>query len=328
MNKIHIINPFWDAGGGNEWEAIQLYRELLAHGHHETYLWSEYRPVKEFLAMAPIRRIHWQTLRFPKTGTFVFSGVYYYVSRWIELARPRRVIVKYNIHMKDHLEENLDRLSIHGKRPVEIVYCSEHLRDSVDRPGTVEIPLIDIDLFRPAAGDGTARERGAQFVVGRLSRDTPLKHHPEDPGLYRRLAAEGCRVRVMGGTCLADELGDVENIELLPAGSVDAWEFLRSLDCFFYRTDDSLVEGHGRIVTEAMATGLPAVCHTHGGYMAMIASGVNGFLFDTTDEAAETILRLRDDRDLCRRIGTEARRSMEQLFSPEARRRLVEWYEQ
>jgi hypothetical protein len=41
----------------------------------------------------------------------------------------------------------------------------------------------------------------------------------------------------------------------------------------------------GRVVTEAMACGLPVVCHESGGYAEIIEHGRNGFLFDTQQEA-------------------------------------------
>ena len=54
---------------------------------------------------------------------------------------------------------------------------------------------------------------------------------------------------------------------------------------------------------EAMACGLPVVCGRRGGYADYIVHGVNGFLFDTSEQAVALILKLRDDAALRARIG-------------------------
>ena len=66
--------------------------------------------------------------------------------------------------------------------------------------------------------------------------------------------------------------------------------FLLELDCFFYRTSEKYHEAWGRVVTEAMACGLPIVCHDRGGYAEIIDHGRNEFLLDTQEEALENCL--------------------------------------
>ena len=163
-------------------------------------------------------------------------------------------------------------------------------------------------------------------MVGRLSRDIPEKHHPDDPALYRCLATTGMLVRVMGGQSLAPAIGQVDGIELLPECSQDAAEFLRGLDCFVYRTADHLTEAFGRVVIEAMACGLPVVCHRHGGYTEVIESGQNGFLFETDAEALAVIRRLRGDHRLRETVGRAARETVLALLSPEQRRSMADFY--
>jgi hypothetical protein len=59
-------------------------------------LWSEYEPVPKSAHRYPVKRIDPKRLRFPKTGTFVFVGVYFPVGAWIRHARPRRTILVFN----------------------------------------------------------------------------------------------------------------------------------------------------------------------------------------------------------------------------------------
>jgi glycosyltransferase involved in cell wall biosynthesis len=106
----------------------------------------------------------------------------------------------------------------------------------------------------------------------------------------------------------------------------EAHVFLQGLDCFFYRTSEEILEAWGRVVTEAMACGLPVVCHNRGGYAEIIEHGRNGFLFDTQEEALEILLRLKEDRQLRETVGVEARRTAEGLFSSAVRSEIVQFY--
>jgi glycosyltransferase involved in cell wall biosynthesis len=319
---IHLINPLWNAAGGSEARTLELYRELQARAR--VTLWSEFEPDARLVGRYPIRRVRARRLGFPLTGTFVFLGVYRQAGKWVHLARPRRVILVYNTPDPDLFERQFRRLSRFGTRAVEVVYASRWLQRSAGRPGVVHPSPIDLDRFRPAAPRHQAE--GRPFVVGRLSRDIPEKHHPADPALYRCLASTGVRVRVMGGKSLEPTIGSVEGIELLPECGQDPVDFLRSLDCFVYRTADRLTEAFGRVVIEAMACGLPVVCHQHGGYTEVIESGRNGFLFDTDAEALTLIQRLRADPRLRESVGQAARETVLELLSPERRRAMTDFY--
>jgi len=161
---------------------------------------------------------------------------------------------------------------------------------------------IDVQRFRPV---GVARKRG--FTVGRLSRDIRSKHHDDDPALWRALAEAGCTVRLLGARCLEPELSGIANIELLPAGAEDPAMFLRTLDCFVYRTSDSWFEAYGRVVLEAMATGLPIVASARGGYAEHLVDGVNALMFRDTAHACEQVLALRDAPARAAALGARAR---------------------
>jgi glycosyltransferase involved in cell wall biosynthesis len=211
---------------------------------------------------------------------------------------------------------------------VEVVYASELIKRSVGNyPGFVEPSLIDIDKFVPAPTKEPSDSPSSGFTVGRLSSDIPHKHHPEDAALYQRLVEEGCRIRIMGPSpSLKAELRGLEAVTLLPTGAQEAHLFLQRLDCFFYRTSENYLEAWGRVVTEAMACGLPVVCHNRGGYAEIIEHGRNGFLFDTQQEALRILLGLKEDPVLRERVGKEARRTAEELFSSARRSKIVEFY--
>ena len=212
---------------------------------------------------------------------------------------------------------------------MEVMYASELTkRLAGNYPGFVQPSLIDLDRFVPAPSKKEPSDSpSAPFTIGRLSRANPKKHHSDDPTLYRRLVEEGCRVRIMGPSlALEAELGGVESVTLLPMFAQEAHLFLQDLNCFFYRTSEGWSEPSGRVVTEAMACGLPVVCHESGGYAQWIEHGRNGFLFETQQEALGILLRLKEDPALREKIGKEARRTAEELFSASVRSEIVEFY--
>ena len=85
----------------------------------------------------------------------------------------------------------------------------------------------------------------------------------------------------------------------------------------------SLSEGFGLTVTEAMWKGSAVIGGNVGGIRYQIEDGVNGFLVDSVDQAAEKIVRLIKDRDLRERMGREAKESVRQRF---LMTRLIEQY--
>ena len=135
-----------------------------------------------------------------------------------------------------------------------------------DNPGLIDVAQWQLRTDRaPRAGAGPV-------VVGRFSRDHPLKH----PASHAELLAaydlgEGYAVRLMGSRAtwkrLAVEAGLEEqtpvpaNWEMLRAGSLPPQEFLADLDFFLYQDHPERHEAFGRVLLEAAAAGLVVVAH-------------------------------------------------------------------
>jgi glycosyltransferase involved in cell wall biosynthesis len=259
----------------------------------------------------------------PRGGTLVIVGTYVQLGAWLAYSRPARVILICNYPAPALL------LSIHaqlrqatGTEP-EVVYVSSRLRDGNGIAGTLCPPLVDLSKFVPPPEPASASH--GPLRIGRLSRDTPEKHHLEDPSLYRILAWEGFHVRVMGGTCLAPALAGNANVELLQAGAQPAQEFLQALDVFLYRTSPDWPEASGRVIIEAMACGLPVIAHSSGGYTDWIRHEENGLLFTTQEEALLALRRLKADRELRHRMGQEARLTAERHAGRAAVQNYASW---
>ena len=196
----------------------------------------------------------------------------------------------------------------------------EFARQFPEYPGPVHPSFIDIEHFSPQA-----RPANEQFTVGRISRDNDDKHHHDDAELYRRLADLGCHVRLQGAESRR-ELIDDPRIEILSEGARPAVDFLRDLDCFLYRIRAGWYEAWGRVVSEAMACGVPVVAENRGGYTEFVEHGRTGYLFNDNDEAVRQVMTLKESEALRQEIGAIAREAMVRINSDEARAEAMAFY--
>jgi glycosyltransferase involved in cell wall biosynthesis len=314
---IHLVNPMWNAFGGSEQRVLQLYGALRPRT--QVWVWSEQGPDPRLSAKVPVRRI--DRTQHPVGGTLVVVGNYFTLGPWLAASYPRRIIFVVNLASADAYQLNLQMVASTGAT-AEIVYASEALRELIGMPGRVEPSPIDVERF---ASVRRQRDAKAPFVVGRLSRDAATKHHEEDPRLYAELSRRGCEVRIMGGSVLA-ERGCPPQVRLLREGALPADEFLQGLDCFLYRTPPQWYETYGRVVFEAMASGLPVVVHERGGYTDYVLDGHNGLHFDTTERAIEQVLRVRDEPGLRERLVASARDTIATTYCKAYWSRLAEYY--
>lgn len=300
-STLHLINPLRNPYGGSERRTLETARQLACVA--PVSVWCRRDAAPSLREEACARVINPFLLSFPRRGTLVFVGTYFSVGRWISLASPRRVVIIFNTDQPRWLRDNLSRIA-HSGCSAEVIYTSRALRTRHGGAGPVLESPIDLERF----AFRNPHDAPAQpFTVGRLSRDDSSKHHADDPALYRRLAAAGIRVRLMGATCLAPQLAGTPGIELLPAGAQEPLEFLRTLDAFIYRTADHWYEAFGRVVFEAMGAGVPVVCATRGGYAEHLTHGHTALLCDSTDEMSAAVLALRADPQRAAAMASEAR---------------------
>jgi glycosyltransferase involved in cell wall biosynthesis len=132
------------------------------------------------------------------------------------------------------------------------------------------------------------------------------------------LGARGWRLVIAGDgdlrpslVDLVGELGVTESISFL--GNVADTDRLLTESSVFLAPAPA--EPFGLSVVEAMSHGLPVVAARGGGHRETV--GDEGFLFEPGDAgaAAEAMVALSQDRDLCRRVGAALRRRQQGMYS-------------
>lgn len=316
---IHIVTRF-DGIGGTEHHAAELHRRFIAAGL-AVQLWADIPTATATLFHAtPINPFGG---KLPRGGALLLVGTHLDLGLWLDHTRPQRLIVICNLFSLSHTFGFLAQLDRPTLPDAELVFVSGMLRDALALPGYVAPPLIDLGRFHPSVRQ--QKSRGAPFTVGRLSRDDPAKHHPDDASLWRLLAWENYRIRLMGASHLVDRLSDMPNVEILKAGSEDAATFLSRLDCLFYRTSAQMPEASGRVVIEALATGTPVVVSPNGGYLEWVENGTNGFIVSSQEEAFDRTVALSKSPALREEISSAARQSAEKICGESAVSAYLNW---
>jgi UDP-glucose:(heptosyl)LPS alpha-1,3-glucosyltransferase len=150
----------------------------------------------------------------------------------------------------------------------------------------VALYVGDLQKAAPAAVRAVARVSGVRLVT--------VSRSPADP--YRALAREG---------------GAGDRVHFLPP-TRQVERYYAAADLFLFPT---FYDTFGLVVTEAMASGLPAVASRAAGAAELIDHGEDGLLVDgpwDTAALAEAVGRLAGDSGLRRRLGEAARRKAEQ----------------
>jgi len=315
------MNPY----GGSEREALALY-ELL-RGRAETRMWAtSSRACATLLSKNPIQRVSPGLGKVPNGGTYVFVGAHWRNKLWPYLVpAPTRLMYIYNTFHPKAIALTSKMPLLLGWPSAKYVMISRFQQALAGLAGPVAVHPSPIDIRHFVPVERSAGASDKPLVIGRMSRDMPDKHDAQDQSIYRELAEDGVEVRLQGATCIANDLRDVSSIRITGEGTLPAEVFLRGLDIFYYRSG-AHVETFGRVVFEAMACGLPVVCHAHGGYAEWIRHGENGFLFRTHDEARSILKRLIENAGLRSAIGKQARATVEAMYAPAAMEMRAEFY--
>lgn len=317
-DPIHIVTSF-DGIGGSEAQARALADRLAPMV--PTQLWS----IRPSRAAAHYRALPISPFagQMPRGGTLILVGSHFEPGIWLDHVKPRRLIMICDRPAARQTLALLTWLERPALPKAELAFVSNAVREALALPGRLCPPLIDLDKFHPAR-----RTAGERFRIGRHSREVAAEHHPDDPALYKMLCWHGLGLRLMGGMLLEPYLTGCPNLELLAVGSEVPESFLGQLDLFFYRTASQMPEAGGSAIIEAMACGLPVVAGSNDGHAEWIASGENGYLITTQEEAYQRVTELAGSPARCAALGHSARQTAERLCGEAAVGEYLNWASQ
>ena len=244
------------------------------------------------------------------------GGIYYSKSLNIPL------VASYHTHLPKYLEHyNLGMLegvlwellkAMHNKAALNLCTSTamqtELVAHDIER---VEVWQrgVDTDLFRPELRSDEMRSHLSQghpdapilIYIGRLSAEKEIDRIK--PVLE---STPGARLALVGDGPYREELeahfaGTPTHFVGYLAGEELAAAYA-SADAFIF---PSRTETLGLVLLEAMAAGCPVVAADAGGIPDIVTNGVNGFMFDPTDEqgaitATQKLLGMRAERELLR----------------------------
>ena len=193
---------------------------------------------------------------------------------------------------------------------------------------------VDSGLFHPA---GERRDSvphtdfagPGHFVIGTVGRMQDVKDPLTLARAFVRLiqvmpkAKQRLRLVMVGDGPLRERVhvllaeAGVAQHAWLPGERNDVARIMRSFDLFVL---PSLAEGISNTILEAMASGLPVLATAVGGNPELIEAGVTGTLVprDDAESMARAMRAYAESAELCRRLGSEARRTVERRFGMEA----------
>lgn len=248
------------------------------------------------------------------------------------------------VHMHSNCGDHLSRSTLWGFKSA----CAVFAVSEFTRKGLIEMGLpgakvhvvhnaTDTGHYDPAlfAKNSVAvrRERGIgedALVVGIVARLIPWKGQRELIDALALLLPDFPRLRLVivgdgedrENLCRLAREKDVAEKVIFTGWLNDVRPLLASLDLFAL---PSYEEPFGLAITEAMAMRLPVIACASGGVPEIITHGENGWLVPprSVPELAGAIRHLLVNPELCRTIGANARKTVQERFSPSGQADLV-----
>jgi UDP:flavonoid glycosyltransferase YjiC (YdhE family) len=198
------------------------------------------------------------------------------------------------------------------------------VRDNLARLAP-ELPMTDDDWVNIIDVDAWRTHRQGPLheipVIGRHSRNHPLKWPATTEQLLTAYPDKGVEVHVLGGADAPRKmLGGVlpRNWVVYEFGAMPPEQFLAGLDFYIYYHHPDLVEAFGRTILEALASGAPAILPPH--FEQLFGDTCT---YAEVEEVPATIRRLHQDREAYRRLSERGVAFVEEHFGHGAHRERI-----
>ncbi|HTS20726.1 MAG TPA: SEC-C metal-binding domain-containing protein [Casimicrobiaceae bacterium] len=307
---VHLIAGVRDSGDDGAWMVRRLATLLASSG---CVVWAD-RHAR--LPLASARRLVPEIGDFPDGGCHVFVGVDVDCGEWLDRAEADRVIVLCQPAAPSQLLEQLRAIARDGARPLELVFPSRAMAARFGAGHAVLPPPVaaDAELIGDERGRGSSSPRS--FALGLVG--THWQGNPSgDAAFLQQLASASPSMEIYDPGALRYLVGAKASVRCRNRGAAAMRAFVQSVDCILHVDGPWWLEGDGRELFLAMASGVPIVCPRASLFAEYVDHGVDGLLYDDRDQALEYLAALRESPSRCAELGRATRAKIGALLAPE-----------
>jgi glycosyltransferase involved in cell wall biosynthesis len=349
---LMIISFFYPHLGGAEQQALRLAEQLIRRGMQVCVLTRKFKglPAHEVVRGVPVYRairtlpwgkwfaltymlsVFWFLLRRRHTYDIIhchlLQGFHSVVAIVFKVLFQKKVVIKVgatgplsdfvmlkNVFLGDFLLKKITRVD------KLITVCSQSTAEALQEGFTVhqiaQIPNgVDTNQFKPFSPSDNQKNI---IFIGRLDQMKGVQVLFE---AFKTLKEDGvaAQLNVIGDgpdrdklQKLARDIGVNDSISFCGAVA-EIIPYLQKSDLFVL---PSLSEGLSNVLLEAMACSIPIVATRVGGNIDLIRDGENGILVEpeNSNQLSEAMQKILQDKALAKKLGSEARKTVEQRFS-------------
>jgi glycosyltransferase involved in cell wall biosynthesis len=153
-------------------------------------------------------------------------------------------------------------------------------------------------------------------VIGKLTSNSPPRYPEDLLVVFKQVQDQvpGIQFSIVGGADHYHDTSMLESCTMPRTGSMTPRSFYASFDIFSHMNKPGVTDSWGRVVSEAMASGLPVVSENRGGPAEQIDHGINGFLCDNGEEFVHYLVMLAKDPKMRYEMGMKAREKAAKEF--------------
>lgn len=322
--SVHVVGR---VRAGDDDDGWLLRRLVDVLGTDCTAVWAVDGDGSETVGTHRARRIDAGTGALPRGGTHVYAGVDFDCDGWIDRADADRVIVFCQSAAPTRYLDQLRALARDGSRPLELVFGTEPMAERFGQGHAVLPPLVDVAALarppavEPAVYDQWLFESPRPWPVGIVGQDRSYPCEPADGDFVKALGGIAGRLHIYDPGRFRYLLGGHPGTRFFAREPQRLAAFLAPLRAYVHRASAWWQESSGRELCGAMALGIPVLCPRASIHAAHIEHGVDGFLYESHEEAFRQLGDLRRAPALAAATGRAARTKMLALLDDEAQAR-------
>lgn len=241
----------------------------------------------------------------------------HWVAAWAVSRADRPIPLVRTLHSLRHARKNVATAALF-ERTRAFAFANREIAAAFGGDGPVQSPVIDAEVFRPAASEREQKEARRAlglpedgFLAGTVGKMAEGRGHREAieaaarvPGLTLVHVGHG---ELMGAfKDLAARVGAADRNLFLGYQEASLPALSRAWDAFVFPASGS--EQGQRAILEAMASGVPVIAVAVAGVSDLMTDGVEGIVVRGGEEIGPALARLAADPELRAAMGARGRR--------------------